>query len=197
MTQQFYETNAVDLIDRYNSADMSILHKQLNKYIPANSKVIDIGFGSGRDLSFLRSQGYEIYGIEPVESFVSQAKNKFADIEDHFHKGSFLFTDVPSDWLESFDAVISIAVWMHLKTDEHAKAIKTIRSFLNATGIVVLSFSLGRRESDDGRYFEPLALQDVIDEFAHAGFALVDSLCTEDSLGRESIQWATVVFKAC
>lgn len=196
MTQQFYETNASNLIDRYNSADMSALHQQLNKHIPISSKVIDIGFGSGRDLSFLQSKGYEIYGIEPVESFVVKVKNRFSDIADHFCTGSFLFTEVPSDWLKSFDAVISIAVWMHLKTDEHAKAIKTIRSFLKANGIVVLSFSLGRRESDDSRHFEPLTLQDVIDEFAHAGFTLVDSQCTEDSLGRESIQWATVVFKA-
>ncbi len=196
MTQHFYETYAADLIKRYDSADMSALHQQLNKYIPVNSKVIDIGFGSGRDLSFLRTQGYEIFGIEPVESFVSQAKNRFTDIADHFRTGSFLYTDVPSNWLKSFDAVISIAVWMHLKTDEHAKAIKTIRSFLKANGIVVLSFSLGRRESDDGRHFEPLTLQDVIDEFANAGFALVDLQCTEDSLGRDSLQWATVIFKS-
>lgn len=196
MTQQFYETNATDLIDRYNAADMSALHQQLNKHIPTNSKVIDIGFGSGRDLSFLRAQGHMIYGLEPVESFVVQVKNRFSDIADHFSTGSFLFTNTPSEWLGSFDVVISIAVWMHLQQDEHAKAIATIKSFIKSNGIVVLSFSLGTRESEDSRHFEPLTLQDVIHEFTNDGFTLVDSQCTEDSLGRDSIKWATVVFKA-
>jgi len=58
-----------------------------------------------------------------------------------------------------------------------------------------LSFSLGGRDGDDGRHFEPLEIQEVIDEFTDAGFALVDSECTSDSLGRDSIQWATVIFK--
>jgi len=196
MTQQFYENNAYSLIDRYDSADMSVLHQQLIKHIPVNSKVVDIGFGSGRDLSFLQSKGYEVYGIEPVESFVVQAKNRFSNISDHFCQGSFLSANTPSDWLKSFDVLISIAVWMHLKNDEHAQAIETIKSLLKPHGIVVISFSLGKRKNDDGRHFEPLTGQDVIDDFINTGFTLVDSQYTKDSLGRASIEWATVVFKA-
>lgn len=60
-TQQFYEKNSRDLIARYDSADMSALHQLLVKHIPPKSKVIDIGFGSGRDLAFLRLQGYHFY----------------------------------------------------------------------------------------------------------------------------------------
>lgn len=194
-TQQFYEQNSHALIERYDAADMSALHQLLAKYIPHNSKVIDIGFGSGRDLVFLRSQGHNVYGIDPVEAFVIQAQHRFTDIHEHFRVGSFLSSDVPSHWLNSFDAVISVAVWMHLKPEERPKAIETIKSLVKPDGIVVLSFSLGRRESDDGRHFEPLELQEVIQEFSHAGFSLIESQCTHDSLGRDSIQWATVVFK--
>lgn len=194
-TISFYETNVNLLISRYDSADMTMLHNQLLKYIPAKSRVIDIGFGSGRDLTFLQSAGYDIYGIDPVEEFVSQAKKRFPDIAGHFTAGSFLSVDCPLDWKNSFDAVISIAVWMHLKAYEHVFAIKTIKSLLKPNGVVVLSFSVGERDSDDGRYFEPLALQDVIDEFAEAGFTLIHSESTADSLGRDSIQWVTAVLK--
>lgn len=194
-TQEFYESNAKSLIDRYESADMSILHHKLIMSIPADSKIIDIGFGSGRDLAFMQSKGYDIYGIDPVEVFVDQAKNRFIDIAEHFRIGSFLSTDFPSDWVNTFDAVISIAVWMHLIVDEYIDAIETIKSLLKPNGTVVLSFSLGGRESNDGRHFELLKLQDIINEFVKYGFTLVDSECTHDSLGRDSIQWATVVFK--
>ena len=194
-TQKFYETHACSLIRRYEAADMSELHQLLAKHIQLNSKIIDIGFGSGRDLAFLQSNGHDIYGIDPVETFVIQAQHRFMDIREHFRVGSFLSSNIPSDWFNSFDTVISIAVWMHLKAHERPKAIDTIKALVKPNGIVVLSFSLGGRDSDDGRHFEPLELQEVIDEFKDAGFALVDSECTSDSLGRDSIQWATVVFK--
>lgn len=194
-TQRFYESNAHYLVERYDSADMSALHQFLSKYIPLNGKVIDIGFGSGRDLAFLQSGGHDIYGIDPVESFVLQAQHRFTDIHEHFRVGSFLDPDVPSHWLNSFAAVISIAVWMHLKPEEHSKAIETIKSLLKPNGMIILSFSLGGRDSDDGRHFEPLKLQEVIDELSEAGFSVIESVCTNDSLGRDSIEWGTVVFK--
>lgn len=194
-TQQFYENHSHDLIARYDSADMSELHQLLAKHIPSKSKIIDIGFGSGRDLAFLRSNGHDIYGIDPVEAFVIQAQHRFRDIREHFRVGSFLSSDIPSDWLNSFDSVISIAVWMHLKAHERPKAIDTIKALVKANGIVVLSFSLGERDSDDGRHFEPLELQAVINEFNDAGFSVIESVCTQDSLGRDIIEWATVVLK--
>lgn len=194
-TQQFYENHFHDLIARYDSVDMSALHQLLAKYIRPNSKIIDIGFGSGRDLAYLQSNGHDIYGIDPVEAFVIQAQHRFTDVREHFRVGSFLSTDIPSDWLNSFDSVISIAVWMHLKAHEHPKAINTIKALLKPNGIVVLSFSLGGRDSDDGRHFEPLELQEVINEFHDAGFSVIESVCTQDSLGRDSIQWVTVVLK--
>jgi len=58
-TLKFYESNVGILSERYESADMIMLHNQLLKYIPAKSKVIDIGFGSGRDLAYLRSNGLD------------------------------------------------------------------------------------------------------------------------------------------
>lgn len=194
-TQQFYENHSHDLIERYDSADMSELHQLLAKHITPNSKIIDIGFGSGRDLAFLQSNGHDIYGIDPVEAFVIQAQHRFSDIHEYFRVGSFLSTDIPSDWFNSFDTVISIAVWMHLRPHERPKAIDTIKALVKPNGTVVLSFSLRGRDSDDGRHFEPLELQEVIDEFNDAGFSVIESVCTQDSLGRDSIQWATVVLK--
>jgi SAM-dependent methyltransferase len=194
-TQRFYEQNSHDLIKRYESADMSALHQLFAKHIAHNSKVIDIGFGSGRDLAFLESSGHDIYGIDPVESFVVQAQHRFTDIREHFSVGSFLTADISLDWLNSFDTVISIAVWMHLMAHERPKAIDTIKALVKLNGIVILSFSLGGRDSDDGRHFEPLELQEVIDEFSDVGFSLIESVCTNDSLGRDSIEWATVVLK--
>lgn len=55
---------------------MSALHQLLTKHISHNSKVIDIRFGSGRDLAFLQLQEHDNYGIDPVEVFVIQAQHQ-------------------------------------------------------------------------------------------------------------------------
>jgi len=55
-TTEFYNTNALQLIDRYENADMSLLHQVFLQYLPTGSKVLDIGFGSGRDLEFLKKK---------------------------------------------------------------------------------------------------------------------------------------------
>jgi len=57
-TVDYYNTNVTNLVARYDNADMSQLHQLLLKHIPKNSTVLDIGFGSGRDLDFLQNQRY-------------------------------------------------------------------------------------------------------------------------------------------
>lgn len=194
LTQQFYESNVHELTTRYESADMTTLHQLFIKHIPTKSKVIDIGFGSGRDLAFLQSNGHSIYGIDPVEAFVIQVQNRFSNISDHFQMGSF-HGEIPAGWKGQFNAVISIAVWMHLKVEEYTAAFYTMRSLLKEDGIIIVTFSLNRKNSQDERYFEPLELQGMIDKFIEAGFALVDSERTSDSLGRDTVQWETVILK--
>jgi len=49
-TQTYYNQNHKELIERYNSATLPQLNKLFNQYIQKSHKVLDIGFGSGRDL---------------------------------------------------------------------------------------------------------------------------------------------------
>ena len=49
-TLKYYDENFQMLYDRYNSANMDKTHKILDRYISASDRVLDIGFGSGRDL---------------------------------------------------------------------------------------------------------------------------------------------------
>ena len=70
---------------------MSSLHQLLLKHIPQNSSILDIGFGSGRDLQFLQDNGYDMWGIDPSAKFVENAKERFPSQQNQFFEASVPF----------------------------------------------------------------------------------------------------------
>lgn len=193
-TTKFYNNNSTDLINRYDSANMSSLHKLLLKYIPHKSSVLDIGFGSGRDLQFLHDNSYDIWGIDPSTKFVENAKKRFIDKNNHFIKGSIPFESELLDLSVKFDAVISIAVWMHLERSKYKDVVSNISSITKTTSSVVISYSKGRRV-DDERYFEDVDIDYLTELFKNEGFYVADIIKNEDSFNRNTLTWITVVYK--
>ncbi|EDZ62126.1 methyltransferase [Sulfurimonas gotlandica GD1] len=193
-TTEFYNTKSTELIDRYDKADMSLLHNLFIKYIPLNSSVIDIGFGSGRDLQFLYDNGYDVWGIDPSSEFIKNAKNRFSDKKDHFFKTSVPFQKELLELNEKFEAVISIAVWMHFKQSKYEEVVANIVQLTKPDSSIIISYSDGKRLNDE-RYFEDVNLVYLIELFNSRGFTLVETIKHEDSLNRKNISWKTVIFK--
>jgi SAM-dependent methyltransferase len=193
-TLQFYDTQSVNLIERYDSATMTSLHSILIKHIPKKSNVLDIGFGSGRDLEFLYEHGYNIWGIDPTERFVEHAKERFVALQDHFFQEALPF-EHHDLFNRIFDAVICIAVWMHLPKEHYAQAVDDILGCLAANATVVISYSQGKRERDDGRYFEEVDTEMLSTLFKDRGFYLLEHTHNADSLNRDTLIWHTLVFK--
>lgn len=193
-TVDFYEQNAAKLIDRYNAADMTLLHKLLLEYIPPKSAVFDIGFGSGRDLQFLYDNGYEVWGVDPSDRFVKNAQRRFPDINSHFIRQSLPFNPKSIGLQNKFDAVMSVAVWMHLKHELYEGAVETIAQLTKTRATVVISFSQGNRGEDE-RYFEEVDREYLTSLFAHKDYKLVKTTESKDSLNRDSLTWITVIYR--
>lgn len=194
-TIDFYNNKSTQLIERYDNVEMSLLHQLLLKYIPKKGIVLDIGFGSGRDLQFLHDQGYDIWGIDPAKKFVENAKIRFSENKDHFFEEGIPFLENALWKTVQFNAVISIAVWMHLQHDQYTDAVESIVSVSKPGCVVVISYSEGEREDKDERYFEGVDLENLIELFLAKDFKLIKTIKTEDSLKRNSLSWITVVFK--
>jgi len=71
-TANFYEANAAEIVRRYEAVESPIERYFAASFLPG-ARVMDIGCGSGRDLSRLVANGYEGYGIEPVDSLRAAA----------------------------------------------------------------------------------------------------------------------------
>jgi SAM-dependent methyltransferase len=164
------------------------------KYFPKKCSVLDIGFGSGRDLLFLKDNNYDIWGIDPSEKFIINSQKKFPNLLNHFTEARvpFLYQELP--FKKQFDAIIIIAMWMHLKLEEYEDVINSIVSIANSNSTIIISYSKGDRAEDE-RYFENVDIDYITKQFKHHNFTLIKSINNKDSLNRDALTWITVVFK--
>lgn len=73
-TVAFYAMNAATVAARYETV-VSSLSDHFAKAFRPNSKLLDIGFGSGRDLAALVQSGHNCYGIDPTAELIDAALN--------------------------------------------------------------------------------------------------------------------------
>lgn len=193
-TTQFYNRQASELIKRYDNANMSSLHKLLLESIPQGGKVLDIGFGSGRELQFLHDKGYDVWGMDPSDMFVKNARDRFLSKKSQFFRAEVPFNKDSIGLDAKFDAIIGIAMWMHLKHNLYEDAVESVVSVAKRASKVLISYSQGSRAANE-RYFEDVDLDYIVELFKSEGFSLFETTKSADSLNRDELTWITVVFK--
>lgn len=194
-TIEYYNRSANDLIPNYETADMSDLYTFLLSHLSPNSKVLDIGFGSGRDLSFLQDKGFEIWGIDPSSKFVDYAKERFNMISDHFFTSSLPQLNIPKNLHHTFDSVIVIAVWMHLPKSVYEDSIRSICTLLKPKGKIILSYSITPRTEETGRFFEDVDSNLLQALFEKYECTKITSTENKDGLSNDrDITWITEVY---
>lgn len=193
-TISYYNESADKLIPAYEMADMSELHSLLLSNLSPHSKIMDIGFGSGRDLSFLSNHGFDIWGIDPSQKFVDYAKQRFHSIPDHFFTTSLPNPNLPQNLLHCFDNIILIAVWMHLPKEIYKQSIQALCSLLKPYGKVILSYSITPRTEETERYFENVDSKMLQSHFKEHGFSLISITSNKDGLSEREITWVTEVY---
>ena len=131
-TIKYYDSRADELIERYNSADMSELYTVFDRYIQPGQKVLDIGFGSGRDMLYLKRKGVDVFGVDASEVFVRHFKERQPSRRQIVFHSILPDIAIPKEHEHSFDVIYSIATWMHLPKEAHFEAIESMKYFLKA-----------------------------------------------------------------
>jgi len=188
-TSSYYQNNHKTLIKRYNSVTLSSLNQLFTQYIKKDDKVLDIGFGSGRDLQQIKTLGAECYGVDSCQGFIDNLA------KDTYFKDRLFCAKLPILGLEmgfKFDVVVSIAVIMHLTKNEIEAWIEDLKNYLAIGGVVIVSYSTTARTNDE-RFFEDLRDGVVEKLFTESGFRLVEEVCSSDGLQRD-IEWRSGVY---
>ena len=195
-TISYYDRSSEGLYTAYENADMSALHKLLTEQLHHNSKVLDIGFGSGRDLAFIiQKLGCDTWGVDPSVKFVQKAKKRFSSIEGHFFQGLLPNLNLPKNLYGTFDTIIMIAVWMHIPKEFYAESIQKLCSLLKPGGKIIISYSITPRLNETERYFEEVDSKLMQELFYDNQCIKTLETKNDDGLQDRSIIWKTEVYR--
>jgi SAM-dependent methyltransferase len=200
-TIQYYENHALECSRGYESADMSHLDHLLLRHLPdKGARVLELGCGSGREAAFLLQSGYDIKGIDASRGMIDEALGAHPELTGRLSCEAVPLPEDSPLLSECFDAVIAVALLMHVPDQDLFETAFQIKRMLGPRGVVFISTSTGRSGIDSegrgegGRLYRERPVEELALLFERLGFRLAASYETPDALSR-GILWHTLVFQ--
>lgn len=194
VTHQYYDTHAEQFASRYRGANVTPLHNLLRRWLPPAGRVLEIGCGIGREAAYMSSLGLDVLATDASEPMLAQACLATGDARVIFQQAAFPVHPDHSLMQARFDAVVAIAMLMHVPDHELFDLAFQIRGLLNPGGRFICSFCSERSPSEeDKRLFVNREPGEVRLLFERLGFSFLAKEENEDGLGRDT-RWTTLVF---
>jgi SAM-dependent methyltransferase len=197
-TVNYYSMNSQIVAQRYESV-ISGLSKSFEAAFKPKSKLLDIGCGSGRDLALLARIGHECFGIDATPEFVTLSQSLHPELKDKVLHACLPNLEPPFGG--DFDSVLCSAVLMHIPESELVQAALSIKRCLKMHGRLLYSVPSKRLDAVtenrdvNGRLFVPDQSDRLQTIFQQLGFSLVSKWNDVDSLGRDSVEWISVLME--
>lgn len=197
-TINFYSQNAKTVAERYESV-VSSLSESFDVAFKPHSRILDIGCGSGRDLALLSNQGHECFGVDATPEFIVLSQSLHPELT-----GKVLHAALPNfepPFGGGFDGVLCSAVLMHISESQLVPAALSIKRCLKKHGRLLYSVPSKRldvvTENRDahGRLFIPDQSDRLQSIFEQLGFSLISKWDNADSLGRDSVEWISILME--
>jgi len=143
----FYEANAQDFFARSVDADMTPAYGEFTARLPAGSRILDAGCGSGRDSLAFQRMGYRVTAMEASPALADLARR-------HTGLPVEVRTFDQLDWAEAFHGVWACASLLHVARADLPRAVGRLRDALVPGGTLWMSFKYGDQEREaNGRRF--------------------------------------------
>ena len=197
-TAEYYRSNAVRLVSEYAKAE-TLFDVLIKNHTSGHSSILDIGCGSGRDLSQLKKAGHSVAGAEPSVEMIKKAEEMYPELKDTIVNSSLPnLTGIEA----GFDLVLCSAVFQHIDSKYLHECFCRIDELLNSEGLFILSFPIQypgvdpKSDRDSaGRYFKIRPESQYSFLLERHGLKLIETVYQNDSLSREGIRWAVQVFR--
>ena len=137
----YYSENASSYIAATINTDMSDSYAFFLPCLKEGASILDVGFGSARDMLYFKKHGYKVKGIDLEAAFVEHALSLGLEAEQ---------ADILSyETSTRFDGIWACASLVHLHAEELDAAITRLLSLLSPDGLLYISMKLGEGETID------------------------------------------------
>jgi len=197
-TLDYYSKNASHLATRYDEIVSNLSLKFETAFHP-HSKILDIGCGSGRDLSVLHGLGHDCYGVEPTPEFIALAQQAHPALKGKITYG--VLPKLSALFHGEFNGVLCSAVLMHIAVADLEESATEIKNCLKIGGRLLYSVPTKRLDVLDndrdanGRLFVPNQSLRLLALFEKLGFMTLNTWTSADSFGGNQAQWASVLME--
>ncbi len=187
---KYYNEHADEFVEDTINCDMSIQYNFFEKYLPEKSKrIMDLGFGSGRDSLYFKSKGYVVTSIDPTEEFCTKAKELGLD-------DIRCITAQKIDYKDEFDGIWACASLLHVPSNELSDVFKKCYESLKKDGVMYCSFKYGEFEGiRKERFFVDLNEDSFKEHIKNTGFIVKEFLITKDVRPDREESWLNVILK--
>lgn len=142
--EKYYDEKAEDewnRLDRHE-VEFDITKKYMNKYIEPESKILDVGGGSGRYSIFLRKKGHKVTLFDLSKGNLELAQKKAEEygviLEDYIHGNALNLSEKVN---VKYDTVLCMGPLYHLTEEEdRKKVIEESLKKLKKGGKLIVSF---------------------------------------------------------
>jgi len=187
-TKKYYEMNADSFIENTLHCDMQRQYLLLEKYVKPTCTIMDLGFGSGRDMLYFQSKGYTVCGIDTSPQFCNHAKEMGLDVQE--------LSVLDLNRKNEVDAIWACASLLHIKSDDLSNALQHCYAALKPDGYMYVSFKYGDFEGErNGRYFTFMTEDAFRTYYEPVGFELVETSISRDVRKERMDKWLNVVLK--
>lgn len=194
-TIRFYDDYVDSIVKRYESAEMSIVHFLLKKWLPIKGRILEIGCGSGRDAEFMSSiLGLNVVATDGSGEMLKRASELHPPNDSlSYIKASFPLERSHELLNSRFDAIVSLAMIMHLPDHELFDFAFQIKEMIKPGGVFICSFCFEREDNhSDLRLYVKREATEIQLLFERLGFCLIKKENNEDALGRKT-KWVTLI----
>ena len=186
---EYYSKHFKEYIENTKNADMSELHEYFLTRLPPNSKrIMDLGFGSGRDSLFFRSKGFDVVSVDATPEFCEYGKQLGLDV--------FCMRAEDLDFDIAFDGIWACASLLHIPSKHLNNVFMRCNKALHENGIMYASFKYGEFEGNrNDRYFTDLNEESLTSIIQNTGFEIKDYVITNDVRPERNDKWLNVILK--